>query len=109
MAFIVSQIVAVLVMRELSGGSVNRLRVRRRNHRYYLVMPHDVTIILVEFFRDVIIDLNGCISLCAIVCKISTSSKLISLYLKKKHAPPIVVKSPFNTGVTIDLSCVSLV
>ena len=30
----------------------------------------------------------------------STSSKLISLYLRNKHASPIVVKSTFNTGVT---------
>ena len=82
MVLIVSQV--VLVNRELCGGLVNRLRVRRRNHRYYLVMPHDVTIILVEFFSNVTIDLNGCISLCALVCKISTSSKLMPVYARNK-------------------------
>ena len=83
-AFIVPQTVVILANRELSGGLVNWLRVKRRNHRYYLVMPHAVTLILGDFFSAVSIDLNVCINLCAPSCKMSTSSKLMPVYVKNK-------------------------
>ena len=59
MVFIVSQVVLILTNRELSGRLINWARVRRRNDPIYLVLLDEVTFILVDFFSDVRIDLNG--------------------------------------------------